>query len=205
MALTRASSAVTLYHLRHAINEHQELTNYLNSLPTDEKRQAAIRLFRNQIMQVHERVEDLVYDFVEFLENNSLYSRMTLEEEGWKVISAEHERIERERRDIAGARKTVASRWGQKLLDIWTPEQGSSLYSVKMNAMSKMRAATGRIQNEYLARAMMKQVIYHRAVQASISRGRISRSPFPQPSNYEKLVAEQEEVMLTEEQLNRMN
>lgn len=89
-------------------------------------------------MQVHEKVEDLVYDFVEFLENNSLYSRMTLEEEGWKVISAEHERIERERRDIAGARKTVASRWGQKLLDIWTPEQGSSLYSVKMNAMSKM-------------------------------------------------------------------
>ncbi len=32
-------------------------------------------------MQVHEKVEDLMYDFVEFLENNSLYLQMILEKE----------------------------------------------------------------------------------------------------------------------------
>ncbi len=50
-------------------------------------------------MQVHEKVEDLMYDFVEFLENNSLYLQMILEKEEWEVINAKHEQIDRKWRN----------------------------------------------------------------------------------------------------------
>jgi hypothetical protein len=81
MTLIKASSAIMLYHLKHVINEHQKLINYLNSLFTNEEHQATIQLFRNQIMQVHEKVEVLMFNFIEFLKNNSLYLQMTLEKE----------------------------------------------------------------------------------------------------------------------------
>ncbi len=81
---------------------------------------------------------------------------MTAEKERWKTINAEHEWIERKQRNIADIRKTVTSRWEQKLLNIWTSEQ-----DLKMNAMNKMYVVINRIENEHLIKMMMKQVIYH--------------------------------------------
>lgn len=60
-------------------------------------------------MQIHNNVEDLMFDFVEFLDSNPLYSQMTAEE-GWKAINAEHDRIVTERNNIARVRRIVTSR-----------------------------------------------------------------------------------------------
>jgi len=81
MTLTKASSVITLHHMRHFINDQKELVNYLNSLRTEQEQQTAIHQFRNQIMQLHVNVENLMYSFVKFLDNNSLYSRMISEKE----------------------------------------------------------------------------------------------------------------------------
>ncbi len=160
MTLTRASSAITLHHLKHFINDQKELVDYLNSLRTEQERQTAIHQFRNQIMQLHVNVENLMYSFVKFLDNNSLYSRMTSEKEEWKTMNIEHERIEKERRDIAEAKRIVMNRWDSKLLNLWISKKDSSLYSVKREAMNKMHAIIARIQNEHLIRAMMKQICH---------------------------------------------
>lgn len=86
MALTRMSSAVTLNHMGHDINGHQELTNYLNSLSTMQERHEAIRQFRDQIMNLHARIEDLVYGFVDFLNRDPLYAGLTIEGEEEAII-----------------------------------------------------------------------------------------------------------------------
>jgi hypothetical protein len=71
--------------------------------------------------------------------------------------------------------------------------------------MNKMHAAIARIENEHLAKAMMKQVVYHQVIQTMISKEQISVSSFSQSSDYDKLIAEQKEVMLMKKQLKRMN
>jgi histone deacetylase complex regulatory component SIN3 len=70
-----------LYHLKHIINDQQELINYLNSLFKEEEHHATIHQFRDQIMQLHANVEDLIYEFVEFLNNDSLYLSMIINKE----------------------------------------------------------------------------------------------------------------------------
>lgn len=74
MTLTKVSSTIILYHLRHLLNDQQELVNYLNFLSIEQAHYATIQQFRDQIMQMHARIKDLMYKFVEFLDNNSLYS-----------------------------------------------------------------------------------------------------------------------------------
>ena len=205
MTLTKASSVITLHHLKHFINDQKELVNYLNSLCTEQERQTAIHQFRDQIMQLHVNVENLMYSFVKFLDNNSLYSRMTSEKEEWKMMNIEHERIEKERRDIAETKRIMMNRWDLKLLNLWISKKDSSLYSVKREAMNKMHAAITRVQNEHLIRVMIKQIIYHRAMQITVSRDRVSIFSFSQFTDFNKLIANQIEVMLTNEKLNHMN
>ncbi len=107
---------------------------------------------------------------MKFLDNNSLYSRMTSEKEEWKTMNIEHERIEKERRDITETKRIMMNRWDLKLLNLWISKKDSSLYSIKREAMNKMRAIIARVQNEHLIRAIMKQIIYHRAMQTIVSR-----------------------------------
>ncbi len=124
-------------------------------------------------MQVHKKVKDLIFNFVEFLDSDSLYLWMIAEKERWEMINAEHEWIKRDRRNIANVRKTMISKWEQKLLNIWISKQ-----DLKMSVMSKMHVIINRVENKHLMKAMMKQVIYHWAAQAIISRERISVSSF---------------------------
>ncbi len=71
--------------------------------------------------------------------------------------------------------------------------------------MNKMHAIITRIQNEHLIRAMMKQIVYHRVMQTTVSRDRVSIFSFSQFTDFDKLIANQIEVMLTNEKLNHMN
>lgn len=112
-------------------------------------------------MQVHEKVEDLMYNFIKFLDHNSLYLRMIIEKERWEVIIIKCECINAERRDVIKAKKIVISRWDQKLLNLWTSKENFSLYSIKRKIMIKMHAAITRVKNEHLTRAIMKQIVYH--------------------------------------------
>ncbi len=74
-----------------------------------------------------------MYSFVKFLDNNSLYSRMTSEKEEWKMMNIEHERIEKERRDIAEAKRVVMNRWDSKLLNLWSSKKDFSLYLLEID------------------------------------------------------------------------
>ncbi len=146
-----------------------------------------------------------MYSFVKFLDNNSLYSRMTSKKEEWKTMNIEHERIEKERRNIAETKRILMNRWDSKLLNLWISKKDSSLYSVKREAMNKMHAIIARVQNEHLIRAMMKQIVYHRAMQTTVSKDRVSIFSFLQLTDFDKLIANQIEVMLMNEKLNHMN
>ncbi len=205
MTLTKASSVITLHHLKHFINDQKELVNYLNSLRTEQEWQIAIRQFQDQIMQLYVNVKNLMYSFVKFLDNNSLYSRMTSKKEEWKMMNIEHERIEKERRDIAEIKRIMMNRWNSKLLNLWISKKDSSLYSVKREAMNKMRAIIARIQNEHLIKVMMKQIIYHKAMQTIVSRDRVLIFSFSQFTDFDKLIVNQIEVMLMNEKLDHMN
>jgi len=178
MTLIRASSVITLHHLRYFINDQKELVNYLNSLRTEQEQQTAIHQFRNQIMQLHVNVKNLMYSFVKFLDNNSLYSRMTSEKEEWKMMNIEHERIEKERRDIAETKRIIMNRWDLKLLNLWISKKDSSLYLIKREAMNKMHAIIARVQNEHLIRAIMKQIVYHKVMQITVSKDQVLISLF---------------------------
>ncbi len=205
MTLTRTSSVITLHHLKHFINDQKELVNYLNSLRTEQEWQTAIHQFRNQIMQLHMNVKNLMYSFVKFLDNNSLYSRITSEKEEWKTINIEHERIEKERRDIAETKRIMMNRWNLKQLNLWISKKNSSLYSVKREAMNKMHVIIARIQNEHLIKVMMKQIVYHKVMQTTVSRDQVLISSFSQFTDFNKLIANQIEVMLMNKKLNHMN
>jgi len=205
MTFTKASSVIMLHHLRHFINDQKELVNYLNSLRTEQEWQTTIHQFWNQIMQLHVNVKNLMYSFVKFLDNNSLYSRMTSEKKEWKMMNIEHERIEKERRDITETRKIMMNKWDLKLLNLWISKKDSSLYSVKRKAMNKMRAFIARVQNEHLIKVMMKQIVYHRAMQIIVSRDWVLIFSFSQFTNFNKLIMNQIKVMLMNEKLNHMN
>ena len=71
--------------------------------------------------------------------------------------------------------------------------------------MNKMHAIIARIQNEHLIRAMMKQIIYHRVMQTTVSRDRVLIFSFSQLTDFNKLITNQIEVMLTNEKLDHMN
>ncbi len=139
-------------------------------------------------MQLHVNVKNLMYSFAKFLDNNSLYSRMTSKKEEWKMMNIEHERIEKERRDIAEIKKIMMKRWDSKLLNVWISKKGSSLYSIKRKAMNKMRAIIARIQNEHLIRVMMKQIVYHRMMQTIVSKDQVSIFSFSQFTDFDKLI-----------------
>ncbi len=205
MTLTRASSVITLHYLKHFINDQKKLVDYLNSLHTEQERQTAIHQFRNQIMQLHINVKNLMYSFVKFLDNNSLYSRMTSKKEEWKTMNIEHERIEKERRNKAETKRIMMNRWDLKLLNLWISKKDSLLYSIKREAMNKMRAIIARIQNEHLIRVMMKQIVYHRTMQITVSKDRVLIFSFSQFTNFNKLIINQIEVILTNKKLNHMN
>ncbi len=205
MTLTKASSVITLHHLRYFINDQKELVNYLNSLRIEQEQQTAIHQFRNQIMQLHVNVKNLMYSFVKFLNNNSLYSKMTNEKEEWKMMNIEHERIEKERRDIAETKRIMMNRWDLKLLNLWISKKDSSLYSIKREAMNKMHAIITRIQNKHLIRVMMKQIIYHRVMQTIVSRDQVLIFSFSQFTDFNKLITNQIEVMLINKKLDHMN
>ncbi len=146
-----------------------------------------------------------MYSFVKFLDNNSLYSRMTSEKEEWKMMNIEHERIEKERRNITETKRIMMNRWNSKLLNLWISKKDSSLYSVKREAMNKMRVIIARIQNEHLIKAMMKQIVYHRAMQTIVSRDQVLIFSFLQLTDFNKLIMNQIEVMLMNKKLNHMN
>ncbi len=156
-------------------------------------------------MQLHVNVKNLMYSFVKFLDNNSLYSRMTSEKEEWKTMNIEHERIEKERRDITETKRIVINRWDSKLLNLWISKKDSSLYSVKREVMNKMRAIIARIQNEHLIKAMMKQIVYHRAMQTTVSRDWVLIFSFSQLTDFNKLITNQIEIILMNKKLNHMN
>ena len=71
--------------------------------------------------------------------------------------------------------------------------------------MNKIHAIIARIQNEHLIRAMMKQIIYYRAMQTTVSRDRVLIFSFSQLTDFNKLITNQIEVMLTNEKLDHMN
>ncbi len=156
-------------------------------------------------MQLHVNVKHLMYSFVKFLDNNSLYSRMTSEKEEWKMMNIEHKRIEKERRDIAETKRIVMNRWDSKLLNLWISKKDSLLYSVKREVMNKMRAIIARIQNEHLIKAMMKQIVYHRAMQTTVSRDWVLIFSFSQLTDFNKLITNQIEIILMNKKLNYMN
>ncbi len=61
-------------------------------------------------MQLHVNVKNLMYNFVKFLDNNLLYSRIINEKEEWKTMNNKYERIEKERRDIAETKRIMMNR-----------------------------------------------------------------------------------------------
>lgn len=63
---------MSLNHRERFINDQRELVSYLNFLSEELKRFAAIRHFRDQIMQLHAHVEDMMYEFVKFLDHDSI-------------------------------------------------------------------------------------------------------------------------------------
>ncbi len=67
---------------------------------------------------MHVNVEDLMYEFVKFLERNSLYAKMIIKRNEWEAIIIKYECINAEKRNVIKARKIVASRWKQKLLNL---------------------------------------------------------------------------------------
>lgn len=69
-------------------------------------------------MNMHINVEDLMYEFVKFLKRNSLYAEIIIKKDEWKAIIIKYEYIDAERRDVIEARKIIASRWEQKLLNL---------------------------------------------------------------------------------------
>jgi len=71
--------------------------------------------------------------------------------------------------------------------------------------MNKMRAIIARIQNEHLIKVMMKQIIYHKAMQTIVSRDRVLIFLFSQFTDFDKLIVNQIEVMLMNEKLDHMN
>jgi len=71
--------------------------------------------------------------------------------------------------------------------------------------MNKMHAVIARVQNEHLIKAMMKQIVYHRAMQTIVSRDRVSIFSFSQLTDFNKLITNQIEVMLMNEKLDYMN
>ncbi len=105
---------------------------------------------------MHINVEDLMYEFVKFLKRNSLYAEMIIKRDEWKVIIIEYECINVKRRNVIEVRKIVASRWKQKLLNLWISEKDFSLYSIKKEVMIKMYAAIAKVESEDLVKAMMK-------------------------------------------------
>ncbi len=173
MTLIKASSVIMLHHLKHFINDQKELVNYLNSLRTEQERQIAIYQFQDQIMQLHVNVKNLMYSFMKFLDNNSLYSRMINKKEEWKIMNIEHKRIEKERRDITEIKRIMMNRWDLKLLNLWILKKDSSLYSVKREVMNKMHVVIARVQNEHLIRVMMKQIVYYKVMQATVSKDQV--------------------------------
>jgi len=130
---------------------------------------------------------------------------MTSEKEEWKTMNIEHERIKKERRDIVETKRIMMNRWDSKLLNLWISKKDFSLYSIKREAMNKMRAIIARIQNEHLIRAMMKQIVYHKVMQITVSKDWVVIFSFSQLTDFDKLIANQIEVMLTNEKLNHMN
>ncbi len=146
-----------------------------------------------------------MYSFVKFLNNNLLYSRMTSKKEEWKVINIEHKRIEKERRNIAETKRIMMNKWDLKLLNLWISKKDSSLYSVKREVMNKMFAVIARVQNEHLIKVIMKQIIYHRAMQIIVSKDWVLIFLFSQFINFNKLIANQIKVILMNEKLNHMN
>lgn len=79
------------------------------------------------------------------------------------------------------------------------------MYSIKKEAMNKMQIIITRVQNEHLARSMIKQIVYQRAMQITISRDQVSVFSFLQFSDFNKLIANQIEVMLMNEEFKHMN
>jgi len=71
--------------------------------------------------------------------------------------------------------------------------------------MNKMRAIIARIQNEHLIKAMMKQIVYHRAMQTIVSKDQVLIFSFLQLTDFNKLIMNQIEVMLMNKKLNHMN
>ncbi len=71
--------------------------------------------------------------------------------------------------------------------------------------MNKMCAIIARIQNEHLIKAMMKQIIYHRVMQITVSKDWVLIFSFSQFTDFNKLIANQIEVMLINKKLNHMN
>jgi len=120
-------------------------------------------------------------------------------------MNIEHKRIEKERRDIAETKRIMMNRWDSKLLNLWISKKDSSLYSIKREAMNKMHAIIARVQNEHLIRVMMKQIVYHRVMQTTVNRDQVSIFSFSQLTDFDKLIMNQIEVMLTNEKLNHMN
>ena len=146
-----------------------------------------------------------MYSFMKFLDNNLLYSRIINKKKEWKMMNIEHERIEKERRDIAETKRIIMNRWDLKLLNLWISKKDSSLYLIKREAMNKMHAIIARLQNEHLIRAMMKQIVYHRAMQTIVSKDWVLIFSFSQFTDFNKLIMNQIEVMLMNEKLDHMN
>lgn len=71
--------------------------------------------------------------------------------------------------------------------------------------MNKMQIIITRVQNEHLARSMIKQIVYQRAMQITISRDQVSVFLFLQFSDFNKLIANQIEVMLMNKEFKHMN
>jgi len=68
-----------------------------------------------------------------------------------------------------------------------------------------MQIIITRVQNKHLARSMIKQIVYQRAMQITISRDQVSVFSFLQFSDFNKLIANQIEVMLMNEEFKHMN
>jgi len=68
-----------------------------------------------------------------------------------------------------------------------------------MKTMKKMYVIIKRIENENLMKFMIKQIIYHKAMQAINSKEQISISSFSQLINFNKLISNQNEIMLMNE------
>ncbi len=64
--------------------------------------------------------------------------------------------IDAKRRDVIKAKKIIASKWRQKLLNLWTSEKNFSLYLIKREVMIKMHAVIARVESKDLTKVMMK-------------------------------------------------